>query len=155
MALNLPAIFYRVVTELALSTRYWNEYDHEPRDIVMKRIVFQVLAATFLGFWALPAAHAAPQDGNWSVLIITEKGDCDRAYRYPISIGEGHVKYAGNTSVAMNGTVAPDGAVRVNIKFGERGANGSGRLNGNSGAGTWHGSGPNASCAGRWEAEKL
>src|SRR5688572_10915092 len=45
-----------------------------------------VLAATA----AASAARAAtPFDGAWSVLIVTEKGECDRAYRYPVRIQNG------------------------------------------------------------------
>ena len=92
-----------------------------------------------------PAALAAAHDGNWSVLVITEKGNCDCAYRYPVRVANGQVRYAGGASVNMAGTVAPDGAVHVSIRLGDTGANGNGHLN--SGTGTWNGSGPNASCA--------
>jgi len=99
-------------------------------------------------------ALAAVYDGSWSVLIITEKGDCDRAYRYALKVANGHVSYDGGASVNMAGTVAPSGAVQVNIKLGNKGASGSGHLTASSGAGTWRGVGPSASCAGRWEAER-
>ncbi len=101
-----------------------------------------------------PATLAAAHDGNWSVLVITERGDCDRAYRYPVSVTNGQIKYSGDASVNMAGTVAPDGAVHVSIRLGDKGASGSGQLTTNSGTGTWHGSGPNASCAGHWQAER-
>jgi hypothetical protein len=97
---------------------------------------------------------AAAHDGSWSVLIVTEKGGCDPAYRYPVSIANGQVHYQGNTSVNMSGTVSPAGAVKVNIRLGDKGATGTGKLSGSSGSGVWHGSGPDASCSGRWEAEK-
>ena len=99
-------------------------------------------------------AHAGPFDGNWSVLIVTDKGDCDRAYRYAVNIADGHVRYAGDASVNMAGTVGSNGAVQVSLRMGDRGAQGSGKLAANGGGGTWQGSGPNASCAGHWEAEK-
>jgi hypothetical protein len=99
-------------------------------------------------------ALAAPHDGNWSVLIITEKGDCDRAYRYPLAVADGHVRYTGEAGANVSGTVSPAGAVKVSIRMGDKGANGSGHLSGNAGAGTWQGAGGGASCAGRWEAEK-
>src|SRR5438270_214477 len=38
---------------------------------------------------AVPASSAPNYDGLWSVVIITEKGTCDRAYRYPIRIAHG------------------------------------------------------------------
>src|ERR1043165_2538108 len=79
---------------------------------------------------------ATVHDGSWTVLIITEKGDCDRAYRYALKVANGHVSYDGGASVNMAGTVAPDGAVQVSIKLGDKGANGSGHLSASTGAGT-------------------
>jgi hypothetical protein len=99
-------------------------------------------------------AVAAGHDGNWSVLIITEKGDCDRAYRYPLAVSDGQVRYAGEAGANVSGTVTPAGAVKVAIRMGDKGASGSGHLSGETGAGTWQGAGPSASCSGRWEAEK-
>jgi len=99
-------------------------------------------------------ALAAVHDGNWSVLIITEKGDCDRAYRYPLAVAGGLVRYTGEAGANVSGTVAAGGAVKVSIRMGDKGANGTGHLSGSAGTGTWRGSGGGASCAGRWEAEK-
>ncbi|MEP7032238.1 MAG: hypothetical protein ABI830_14985 [Pseudolabrys sp.] len=101
-----------------------------------------------------PVAQAAGLDGNWSVLIITEKGDCDQAYRYSVNVDRGHLKYSGDAAVNMDGTVADNGAVKVSIRLGEKGASGIGKLSGSSGGGTWQGAAANNSCAGRWEAEK-
>ena len=112
-----------------------------------------ILAAT-LSAPATAATQPVSYDGHWSVLVITEKGDCDRAYRYAVSISNGQLQYAGDAAVDMSGTVAPDGGVQVAIRLRDKGANGSGRLSAASGVGTWHGGGPNAKCAGRWEAEK-
>ena len=124
----------------------------------MRRVMNSApLAALLLGWAAAatpPAAHAASQDGNWSVLIITEKGDCDRGYRYSVNVSNGRVSYQGDAAVNLTGTVATNGTVKVSIKFGEQGASGTGRLNGSAGAGTWHGIGSKGSCAGRWEAER-
>lgn len=116
-----------------------------------------ILAASTLAFalaGPLPANSAATHDGNWSVLIITEKGDCDRAYRYGVNVTNGHVHYRGEASVNMSGTVASNGAVRVSIRLGDKGASGTGRLSAHGGSGTWHGVGSGKSCAGRWEAER-
>ena len=46
---------------------------------------------------AVPATSAPNYDGLWSVVIITNKGTCDRAYRYPIRIARGTVLNAGDT----------------------------------------------------------
>ena len=101
-----------------------------------------------------PAAFAASYDGNWSVLIITEKGTCDRGYRYDVAVADGQVRYQGSAAINFNGTVDPKGAVKVNIRVGEQGASGTGRLSATSGAGAWRGVGNAGECAGRWEAER-
>jgi hypothetical protein len=114
-------------------------------------------AALSLGFalaGPAPEAMAAAHDGNWTVLVITEKGTCDKAYRYSVGVANGQVRYQGDTAVNFNGTVAPNGAVKVNIRLGEQGANGTGRLSATSGAGTWRGVGSAGECTGRWEAER-
>jgi hypothetical protein len=126
--------------------------------------VFAAMRPTIVGFCltahllalagSAQPALAAAQDGNWSVLIITEKGDCDRAYRYPLAVANGQVRYTGDAGANVSGTVSASGTVKVSIRLGDKGANGSGRLSGGSGSGTWHGAGGGASCAGRWEAEK-
>jgi hypothetical protein len=38
---------------------------------------------------ATPAGSGPNYDGVWSVVIVTQKGSCDRAYRYPIRIQNG------------------------------------------------------------------
>ena len=71
-----------------------------------------------------------------------------------MKVANGRVSYQGDASVDMAGTVAPSGSVKVSIRLGDKGANGTGRLSGQAGAGTWHGAGSNTVCAGRWEAER-
>jgi len=116
-----------------------------------------LLAALLLGLIgaAKPSsALTAPQDGNWSVLIVTEKGNCDRGYRYSVNVSNGRVSYQGEAAVDLSGTVESNGAVKVSIKRGEQGANGTGRLMESAGVGTWRGRGSTGECAGRWEAER-
>jgi hypothetical protein len=71
-----------------------------------------------------------------------------------VNVSNGHVSYQGDASVDLSGTVAPSGLVKVNIKLGDKGANGTGQLSAHSGAGTWRGIGSSARCAGHWEAER-
>ncbi|HVL71975.1 MAG TPA: hypothetical protein VM434_08835 [Beijerinckiaceae bacterium] len=92
-------------------------------------------------------------DGQWSVEIVTERGDCDRAYRYAVQIRNGQVRYAGGGDFAVSGRVAQGGAVSVGIRRGRDGADARGRLSARTGAGTWTTVGSRA-CAGRWFAEK-
>jgi len=98
----------------------------------------------------LPAMSAPSYDGLWSVVIITEKGTCDRAYRYPIRISNGTLLNAGSDSFVITGKVGAGGAVTVKVSHGDRSATGSGRLSRDAGAGSWKG----GDCAGTWEAER-
>ena len=97
----------------------------------------------------------AGYDGNWSVLIVTDSGPCDRGYRYGLSIRGGRVFYEGSLGVNVDGQVAPNGAVRVRVSAGSQGATGFGRLStAGYGSGSWRGSGSSGSCAGSWTAER-
>jgi hypothetical protein len=88
------------------------------------------------------------------VLVITEKGVCDRGYRYNVNVSKGHVRYQGESAVNLSGSVSPNGAVKVSIRLGGQGASGIGRLSASTGTGTWRGIGSGGDCAGRWEAER-
>jgi len=114
---------------------------------------FALLTAS--GFSASPAPLSAPKqsfDGTWSVLIVTEKGTCDRAYRYPVRISNGSVGYAGEASFNVSGNVGSNGAVTVIVSRGNQSARGSGQLSGTDGSGHWvTGSGE---CSGTWTAER-
>jgi hypothetical protein len=100
---------------------------------------------------ASAASFAVPRyDGLWSVLVVTEKGDCDRGYRYPIRISNGLLANAGNSVFTITGRVGGTGAITVTVSGGGRSANGSGRLAGNAGMGSWNG----GSCSGSWTAER-
>jgi hypothetical protein len=84
------------------------------------------------------------------VVIITNSGSCDRAYRYPIRISNGSVINEGASPATISGKVANNGAVNVTVCAGSKNAVGSGRLSGHAGAGSWRG----GDCAGVWEAER-
>ena len=101
---------------------------------------------------ATTSTYAVPAyDGLWSVSIVTEKGDCDRGYRYPIRIQNGALANAGSvTAVVINGKVQPTGAITVVVSSGSKSATGSGRLSGDLGEGRWIG----GECSGSWTAER-
>jgi hypothetical protein len=100
---------------------------------------------------ASSASLAVPRyDGLWSVSIVTEKGDCDRGYRYPVRISNGTLANAGDTIFSITGKVVGSGAVTVAVSAGGGSAIGSGRLAGNIGTGSWSG----GSCSGSWSAER-
>jgi len=100
-------------------------------------------------------ATTAPRfDGNWSVLVITDAGNCDRAYRYSIRVENGGVRYQGEAGINISGHVAGTGKVNVSIGRGNQSANGSGQLSDKQGSGKWQGKSPTDQCSGRWEAER-
>jgi hypothetical protein len=107
-----------------------------------------VTAATVAGF--APANARPAHDGDWSVLIVTQQGSCDRAYRYPLRIRDGVVGYGGSSGFTVTGRVNGAGGVTVTVRRGDQFAAGSGRLTATSGSGKWRG----ASCSGVWTAER-
>ena len=115
-------------------------------------IAILAVAAALTGAMSSASARTI-YDGNWSVLIITDRGTCDRAYRYPIDIQNGVVHYRGDV-VDMKGRVGGNGAVYVTVSRGNQSASGSGRLGRSFGRGVWKGAGSSDTCSGRWEAER-
>jgi hypothetical protein len=111
-------------------------------------------AFAFCAFTPADAAGPTPSknafDGSWSVVIQTEKGTCDQAYRYPIKIADGTLKNGGDAAFDISGKVNPDGSLTVRVSHGDKSANGAGHLAGTSGTGSWTG----GACSGVWIAER-
>lgn len=119
------------------------------------RLVPAVLAlAVATAAVPLRPAPAASFDGNWSVVVITEAGTCDRAYRYPVRVVNGQIRYEGEAGVAISGRVEPSGRLSATISRGDQSASGTGRLSHTTGTGTWSGKSKSSACRGRWEAER-
>jgi hypothetical protein len=126
-------------------------------DIPLRRIGLSiplVVLATFPAWGASPRASVERFDGPWSVVIITDQGTCDRAYRYGLRIEGGRVFYDGGSDVAVSGRVDARGRVAVVVSAGGSSAHGSGRLYDTEGEGRWQGTSQNASCSGRWQAQR-
>jgi len=100
------------------------------------------------------AAATAAFDGSWSVVILTQSGYCDRAYRYGVQISNGDVVYDGGGPVDLQGHVSPNGNVRVSVSGGGQQADGQGRMSRTLGTGTWRGQGASGPCTGVWQAER-
>jgi hypothetical protein len=116
-----------------------------------------LLAAIFVGGTALGHDRALGRtafDGNWSVLIVTDAGQCDRAYRYGLVIRDGRVLYEGDAAVTVAGNVTGNGNVKVRVSSGSQHADGSGRLSSENGRGKWSGVGSVGTCSGTWSAER-
>jgi hypothetical protein len=122
------------------------------QDRTRSRAAFAATAILLAGI-ALAGEQASARpgyDGAWSVLIVTEQGECDRAYRYPVRIERGAVTNGGDISFDISGRVTGNGAITVRVTRGDKSASGTGRLNATTGAGKWSG----GSCAGTWSAER-
>lgn len=115
-----------------------------------RRLMLTALVGAGLTAAVAPVQATGAYDGRWSVVVVTEKGDCDRAYRYPIDIKGQSLLNAGNTAFDISGKVQIDGNVAVRISYGDKRASGSGRLSATTGQGQWSG----GSCAGSWTAER-
>lgn len=115
------------------------------------RVAFLVLICAA----SLPdkAAARTAFDGSWSVLIVTQRGTCDRAYRYGVEIVNGRVVYNGGI-VNLAGHVNSGGSVSVSVSSGGGYASGSGRLSRQTGRGRWSGQSGGSACSGYWEAER-
>ena len=112
-----------------------------------------ILASSALPASPAPMGAAKPNfDGTWSVLIVTEQGTCDRAYRYPVRISNGSVGYAGEASFNVTGRVGANGAVTVTVSRGSQSASGSGILSSSDGSGYWRTA--SGECSGTWTAER-
>jgi hypothetical protein len=121
-----------------------------PRKIAAIALAGPLLASG----WTVPAFTAAKYDGDWSVVVITEKGDCDRAYRYPVKVVNGAIQYSSEAGISITGRVDGNGRLQASIRRGQQQANGSGQLNGTGGTGVWSGKDSVKECSGRWEAER-
>jgi len=115
-----------------------------------RSFAFALVAASATLAASTSNAAAPRYDGLWSVSIVTEKGDCDRGYRYPIRISHGVLVNGGSDPFTISGRVAASGAITVTVSHGDKSASGSGRLAGNEGEGRWSG----GSCSGTWSAER-
>jgi hypothetical protein len=116
-------------------------------------VTLAALSALATSAFAAPiSASKQGFDGGWSVLIVTEKGTCDRAYRYPVKIANGQVGYAGSASFNVNGRVDARGSVIVTVSRGSQSATGKGAMSATGGAGTWASAG--GECSGTWTAER-
>ncbi len=110
--------------------------------LLVRAYVFLAVAAAFFGMAPSAARAQAGFDGLWTILIVTEAGECDRAYRYAVQIDHGRLVYDGTAGVSAT------------VQRAGQGATGTGRLSGGRGRGTWQGKSSASQCSGYWEAER-
>ena len=117
------------------------------------RLAATALAVGIAGVVGTPAQAQQQFNGRWSVEVVTEQGACDRAYRYPVAIENGRIRYAGTEGFNVVGTVNARGVVRTSIASSQLRADVTGRLAGSTGTGTWTIAG-GRNCSGYWRAER-
>jgi hypothetical protein len=122
--------------------------------VLVRAYFFLAIAAAFFSMALNTARAQAGFDGLWTILIVTESGECDRAYRYAVQIDHGRMVYDGGAGVDLTGTVDRSGRVSATVQRGGQGAVGTGRLAGDRGRGTWQGKSSSSQCSGYWEAER-
>jgi hypothetical protein len=122
------------------------------QDSVFTRAALALTAISFAGALGVTTATAAAPsyDGQWSVVIVTQKGTCDASFRYPVRIANGAVLNDGPSLINVSGKVERNGAITVLVSAGAQSASGSGRLSAKMGSGRWTG----GECAGIWQAER-
>lgn len=118
-------------------------------NISSRKALFAFIAAG--ATLASTTSFAMPRyDGTWSVLVMTQNGDCDPGYRYPVRISNGQLVNAGDSAFTITGKVGDTGAITVTVSAGGKSATGVGHLAGNEGGGLWTG----GACSGSWTAER-
>lgn len=123
------------------------------RGTVLSLLLLAVSASGVLAEPTRKPGMSRAFDGRWSIEVVTERGECDRAYRYSIRIENGQARYDGDGNFTIAGRVSTSGAVKGGIVRGEDRASILGTLVGRSGSGTWTTSGATV-CGGRWNAER-
>ncbi|KMO36117.1 hypothetical protein VQ03_21000 [Methylobacterium tarhaniae] len=102
---------------------------------------------------SLQAAEGRSFNGTWAVQLVTDSGMCDSRYNVSLAITDGDVRVAstGEGGATVSGRIGPDGNVGLTVRQGSASGAASGRLQANSGSGTWKVS---ALCSGRWTAQR-
>ncbi len=109
--------------------------------------------AAALSVATLPNAGLAakPFDGEWSVRIVAQSGEC-RGYTVPIEVSGGRVSYSGFFDATANGSIKSNGVLKVRFAHEDDVVNASGSVAGTAGSGRWNS--PTKGCAGTWTARR-
>ena len=118
--------------------------------IIIRKLTFIATVIVALGLGNHAIAASSSYDGLWHVSIVTNKGECNSSYHYPIRIANGALSNADATGLAISGRVHDSGQVAVVVISDKGRATGQGHLSGRSGAGRWHGE----KCSGSWSAQR-
>jgi hypothetical protein len=116
------------------------------------RVLLGITIAALAASTAIAAPRsAANHDGKWSVEVITDRGTCDRVYRWNLGIQGGRVIDIGEIAKPSGG-VSSNGGVSMRFVRNNDYASATGQLDGDWGSGSW--TSPTLACSGRWRAER-
>ena len=121
----------------------------------MRSTAFVIIVVAGPGLWGERALAQSRHDGSWAIEIVTERGACERLYRYYVVVEGQAVRVrsmTGETSEATSGLVRPDGRIDATVGQPDDPVRVTGRLKGTAGKGVW--SAPARQCTGRWSAHK-
>lgn len=115
---------------------------------------YLILAVAALFTAAPVAAQGAASlfEGRWTIVAVVDDGDgdCDKAYRLPIDVHNGAIRYAGRHAVDANGRIDSAGQLTMTLAHDGEVVKARGRLSEETGKGEWISPG----CAGAWKARK-
>lgn len=123
----------------------------------MSKFAFTLaFAAGLTASTVLPAGagEGSSYDGTWSVVLVTESGICDARYSTALNVQGGQVRPVSNAAsngATVSGRVGADGSVGLSVAKSGASGSASGRLQAQSGSGTWQVS---SLCTGRWTARR-
>jgi hypothetical protein len=118
----------------------------------MNKYLLAILAGCACQLVAAAAEARSSYDGQWNITFVTQSGDCNPTYNYPINIENGVITSPGVGT--FRGNVTSSGAVRASVTVQEKHASGTGKLTGVRGRGTWIGWSEGQRCAGSWTAQR-
>ena len=137
----------------AAENKHLEARDGKGEDYTMRQLA---LACAFaIGLSAAPTAAAfagSNYDGAWSLVFVTQRGECDPSYSFGVNIANGIVSHP--NLVRFTGRVSKNGLVHASVTVHDKYAAGSGRLTKTAGQGTWKGYSGTARCSGYWTAQK-
>lgn len=121
--------------------------------LALRLTTIAAAAACALAF-ADAAQARGPYDGAWTVSVAGRSGACAGGnYSYNVEIRNGIVRYNGGDA-QISGRVGGGGGVVVRVVSSVGNAIGSGRLHGNTGAGSFRGASQQGPCAGTWSSQR-
>lgn len=116
-----------------------------------RKLALALSLASALSAPVLPAVAGSDNkfDGNWSLSVVTEKGDCD-AYTWTIVVSDNQLRRIESAFISASGAIDARGQARFQVASV---VTASGQMNTATGRGHWEA--PSKSCSGRWQAAKI